>query len=288
MVAMMQTDGLHHTEPKLTCKPSEGAIEMKLGLVTYNLARDWDLETLIRVCETVGLDGVELRTTHKHGVEPSLPPHEREKVRKRFEQTQVKLVGLGTVCEFHSPDGNEVKRNIEEAKRFIVLAHDIGAMGVKVRPNALPVEVPKEKTIRQIGEALKEVGEFAQGFGVEIWLEVHGRGTSSLEVIKAIMEVANHQQVGVCWNSNREDVVDGSVKPTFSLVQNWVRHVHINDLWREDYPWRELFALLRQADYERFTMIELPYAMSTVEDAMKLLRYYHGLWRCLVSPSNSS
>jgi len=258
---------------------------MKLGLVTYNLARDWDLETLIRVCETVGLDGVELRTTHKHGVEPSLPSQQREQVRKRFERTGVKLVGLGTVCEFHSPDPNEVKRNIDEAKSFVVLAHDIGAMGVKVRPNALPPEVPTEKTIRQIGEALREVGEFAQGYGVEIWLEVHGRGTSDLKVIKAIMEVANHPQVGVCWNSNREDVVDGSVKPTFSLVQNWVRHVHITDLWRDDYPWRELFSLLRQAGYGRFTMIELPYAMSTVEDAVKLLRYYRALWRELSSPS---
>lgn len=258
---------------------------MKLGLVTYNLARDWDLETLIRVCETVGLEGVELRTTHKHGVEPSLSPQEREKVRKRFEQTQVKLVGLGTVCEFHSPAPTELKRNIEDAKRFVTLAHDIGAIGVKVRPNDLPQSVPKEKTIQQIGESLREIGNFAQEHGVEVWLEVHGRGTSNLEVIKAIMQVANHPQVGVCWNSNREDVVEGSVKPTFLLVQNWIRHVHINDLWRDDYPWRELFALLRQANYERFTMSELHYSMSTVEDAVKLLRYYRALWREWVSPS---
>lgn len=197
----------------------------------------------------------------------------------------MKLVGLGAVCEFHSPDPNEVRRNIDEAKSFVVLAHDVGAVGVRVRPNALPAGVPKEKTIKQIGESLREVGEFAQGFGVEVWLEVHGPGTSNLEVIKAIMEVANHQQVWVCWNSNREDVVDGSVKPTFSLVQNWIRHVHINDLWREDYPWRELFALLKQSGYERFTMIELSYDMSTPEDAVKLLRYYKALWRELTSPS---
>jgi len=258
---------------------------LKLGLVTYNLARDWDLDTLLRVCETVGLEGVELRTTHKHGVEPALSPSERAQVRRRFEQTPVKLVGLGTVCEFHSPNPEEVRRNVEEAKQFILLAHDIAAIGVKVRPNDLPPEVPREKTIRQIGEALLELGEFAQGFGVEVWLEVHGRGTSNLEVIKAIMEIANHPSVGVCWNSNREDVVGGSVKSTFALVQHRIRHVHITDLWREDYPWWELFLLLRQAGYERFTMIELPYTMSTVDDAVKLLRYYRALWRELVSPS---
>lgn len=257
-------------------------MKVQLGVVTYNIAKDWDLETLISVCETVGLEGVELRTTHKHGVQPSLSPAEREKVRKRFEKTKVKLVGLGTVCEFHSPNSDELKRNIEEGKRFIELAHDIGAIGIKVRPNALPGGVPKERTIHQIGKAIKELGEYAKDFGVEVWLEVHGQGTSDLSVIRAIMEVALHPnndqssiKVGVCWNSNNTDIVDGSVKSTFALVRNWIRHVHINELWREDYPWRELFKLLRDAGYEGYMMAEIPESA----DAVRLLRYYRALFR---------
>jgi len=253
---------------------------MRLGLVTYNIAKDWDLETLLQVCETVGIEGVELRTTHRHGVEPTLSAEERQGVRQRFEQTGVKLVGLGTTCEFHSPNRDELQRQIEKAKQFIVLAHDVGAVGVKVRPNALPEGVPREKTIRQIGEALRELGDFATGFGIEVWLEVHGRGTSDLSVIQAIMEVAHHPQVGVCWNSNREDVVDGSVKANFEKVRQWVRHAHINELWREDYPWRELFGLLREANYEGWTMAEIPES----SDAVRLLRYYRALWRELTRP----
>ena len=42
---------------------------MKLGIVTYNIGKDWDLDTLIANCEGTGFDGVELRTTHAHGVE---------------------------------------------------------------------------------------------------------------------------------------------------------------------------------------------------------------------------
>ena len=45
---------------------------MQLGLVTYQWGADWDLPTLIKNCEKTGFRGVELRTTHKHGVEPSL------------------------------------------------------------------------------------------------------------------------------------------------------------------------------------------------------------------------
>src|SRR5271166_4219527 len=49
----------------------------KLGLVTYNLEKDWDIDTLIKNCEETGFEGVELRTTHKHGVEISLDKAQR-------------------------------------------------------------------------------------------------------------------------------------------------------------------------------------------------------------------
>src|SRR5262250_2773060 len=54
-----------------------------LGLVTYNLAAEWDLETIIRNCEAMDLQGVELRTTHKHGVEPSISKLRRAEVKRR-------------------------------------------------------------------------------------------------------------------------------------------------------------------------------------------------------------
>ena len=42
---------------------------MKLGLVTYNMAKDWDVPTIIENCVETVFSGVELRTTHSHGVE---------------------------------------------------------------------------------------------------------------------------------------------------------------------------------------------------------------------------
>jgi len=45
---------------------------MRLGLVTYLWGKDFDLPTLLDVCEKSGALGVEVRTEHAHGVEPSL------------------------------------------------------------------------------------------------------------------------------------------------------------------------------------------------------------------------
>src|SRR5437899_3307406 len=60
------------------------ALRFRLGIVTYNIAAGWDVPTILRVCRNVGLAAVELRTTHKHGVEPTLTAAQRKEVRSRF------------------------------------------------------------------------------------------------------------------------------------------------------------------------------------------------------------
>ena len=68
---------------------------IKLGLCTYQWGRNWDLPTIIANCEKAKVLGVELRTEHKHRVEPSLGPQHRKEVKKRFADSPVTLVGLG-------------------------------------------------------------------------------------------------------------------------------------------------------------------------------------------------
>src|ERR1700741_3993299 len=67
-----------------------------LGCITYNTLKDFDIETIIRVLEGAGFEGVELRTGDKHGVEPSISQEEGLKVRRRFEQSKIRLVSYGT------------------------------------------------------------------------------------------------------------------------------------------------------------------------------------------------
>ena len=101
---------------------------MKLGLVTYQIAAKWDCDRIIEMCSESGFDGVELRTTHAHGVEPSLSKSEREEVRKKFADSSVELYGLGTTVEYHSADGDELKRQIELSKEFS--GFDAAALGI--------------------------------------------------------------------------------------------------------------------------------------------------------------
>lgn len=251
---------------------------MKLGLVTYNMAKDWDLDTIIQMCEKTGFEGVELRTTHAHKVEVNLSTDERKAVKQKFADSNVQLAGLGSAFEYHSTDQAEVRRNIEGTKEYVILAHDVGAPGVKVRPNGLPQNVPVEKTLEQIGLALKECGKFAQDYGIEIRLEVHGGGTSHIPYIRQILDIADCENVVACWNSNSGEVENGSIKNNFSYLSGRIGLVHINDLYNP-YPWRELFQLLQQSGYKGFTLAEIPGS----SDPERVMRYYKLAWKLLTT-----
>jgi sugar phosphate isomerase/epimerase len=248
--------------------------KMKLGTVTYNLAMDWDVPTLIKNCTEAKFEGVELRTSHKHGVEVTLSKTERAEVKKRFADSPVALVSLGSAFDYHTPDQAKLKKDIEATKEYMLLGKDVGAAGVKVRPNALPREVPVEKTLEQIGRSLRELGEFGKNHGQKLFLEVHGTGTSLLPNIKTIMDVANHPQVGVCWNSNQNDLAGDGFDHNFNLVKNKIFTVHMRDLYLDEYPFRKLLTALNDSGYTGFCFAEIP----SSPDAVRLMKYYRSLW----------
>ena len=236
-------------------KPSK----MRFGLVTYLWGQHMDLPTVIDACKKSGMGGVELRTVHKHGVEPSLSASERKEVRKRFEDSGIVIIGYGSNAEFHSNDPAKLKANIELTKDYIRLMHDCGANGVKVKPNGFVKDMPREKTIEQIGKALNEVAAYGQEFGQQIRVEVHGSGTSELPVIRDIFKVADHTNVAVCWNSNGEDLKGEGLAANFKMVQaRFGDTCHVRELndTTDTYPYRELFKLFREIDYSGWILME--------------------------------
>ncbi len=259
-------------------RPSGGGRHvLKLGAVTYNIAKDWDVPTIIKNLTDVGMDAVELRTTHKHGVELSLTPAQRKDVRAQFEASAVKIGGLGTTCEYHAADPAVVRNNIEETKQWCALARDLGCPGVKVRPNGLRKDVPEEQTLEQIGKALEECGQAAVDNGVRIQVEVHGAETQRIPRMVKMLEYANrHPGVWICWNSNPTDLMDGGFDKNFALLQDRIGQVHMRDLYVEDYPWARLIGKLQEMAFEGYCFAEL--GIETC-DGVRVLRYFRGMFR---------
>lgn len=260
------------------------AAKFKLGIVTYNVPKDWDLPTLLTVCRDVGIAAIECRTTHKHGVETSLSASQRKQVKEQFAASGVTFWGCGSVCEFHSPDPAVVRKNQDDCREFIKLVADLGGKGVKVRPNGVAKGHTVEQACEQIGKALRECGKAAEDAGVEIWVEVHGAVTQLPKNMKLIMDACGHKSVGVTWNSNPTDVVNGSIAEGFELLAKHIKSCHINDLGNDKngkYPYRELFKKLAGINYDRYTLIEVGKSYDPQEGKAFLIEYKK-LWEELV------
>ncbi len=231
--------------------------QMKLGLVTYLWAKEWTNSEIISNCEKAGIQGVELRSTHAHGVEITLNKKERKEIKKMYKNSGVELVGLGSAEEYDQKDPALVRQAIENTKAFIKLSHDVGGSGVKVRPNHIHEDVPHEQTIEQIGKALNEVAAYGADYGQEIRVEVHGHGTQNPEIMKKIMDVADNPNVGACWNCNQEDLEGKGFDYNFNLLKNrFGNTVHIRELNSADYPYNSLMEGLISMNYGGWLLLE--------------------------------
>lgn len=230
---------------------------MRMGLVTYQWGRDWELPTLISNCEATGFLGVELRTQHAHKVETNLTTAQRLEVKKRFADSKVTCIGYGSNFEYHSPDPKVLRQNIDQTKEYILLCKDIGASGIKVKPNYLPPEVPKETTIAQIAASLNECGKFAGNYGQLVRVEVHGKYSQEIPNMKAIFEQVTDPNVKMCWNSNETDLLPPGLESNFNSVKRWFGDtVHVRELNDNIYSFQQLINLFTSIEYSGWILLE--------------------------------
>lgn len=239
---------------------------LKLGLMTYMIGADWDIETIIENLKTTNLEHVELRTTHKHGVEVSLSKQQRNEVKKRFADANI-AISLASAFSYHYDDQNELRKSIESTKEYLQLAADIGAEGIRVFPNEVPEEGNKNREIilKQIARSASECANVGHNLGVQLRLEEHGIGTANIPVIKQILDYADNPHLYIIWNcSDSDHTGEGlpkgyegmSLEKQFDLVKDKIGCVHLRDL-STNYPWRRLFSLLNKSGYKGYCDIEV-------------------------------
>lgn len=247
---------------------------LKVGLMTFNLGKDWDVETIIRNCTETKYMHVELRTTHKHNVEVILSKSERAEIRKKFADSAIENISLASAFRYHYIEKRKLKENIEGTKEYLQLAADVGAIGIRVFPNDLPEGISQEKTLEQIGKSLAEVGKVGNNLGVDVRVCVHGRGTDRIPVIKKIIDYSNSPYVYVNWNCSSNDFKGEGLENNFNMVKDRIRGVHMHNLFDETYPYRQFLKLLRDTDSTVYCNAEINQSCEPIT----LMKYYRALF----------
>ena len=233
---------------------------------------DWTFEQMVNFAVKNGYNGIELRGIQREldltkCKEFSSVENKRATI-KMMKDNGLKFVGLGSSATMHFADAIVRKKNLDEGRSFIDLAHEIGCANIRVFPNLLPKEQDKKVTMDLITKGLLELGDHAKGSGVNVLLESHG-DLVKIDDFETIMQQAQHENVGMVWDvTNMWTLTKESPAKAYKRLKKYIRHTHIKDakmvdgklqytyLGKGEVPIFEAIDLLAKDGYKGFYSFE--------------------------------
>ncbi|HEX9957716.1 MAG TPA: TIM barrel protein, partial [Fibrella sp.] len=153
----------------------------------------WDLPTILNTAVTAGYQAVEFRGLMGEldlTKSPAFSTATRaQQTRTQFADRGISICNLGASTQLHHADAAKRIKNLDEARRFIDLAHQLNCPFVRVFPDQLPTDQDREATLKLISDGLLELGNYAKSGSVTVLLESHGELTRS-DLLYQIMHAA--------------------------------------------------------------------------------------------------
>jgi sugar phosphate isomerase/epimerase len=215
-------------------KPAE---KLPLAVSTLGCPK-WDWNTIVKNTSQWGYAALELR-----GIQDQMDLTKcAEFSGTRLQGTKqdlaavgLKISDLGASAQMHEPDPVKRAAHMDEARRFIDLAHLLNAPYVRVFPNQFIPGEDKKVTIARIASGLHELGEYANGSGVVVIVESHGEFRRA-DDLTAILEGAKSKNVAFLWDAHHTCVEGEKPADTYARLGKWVRHTHLKDSVPETGP----------------------------------------------------
>ncbi|HEX5080940.1 MAG TPA: sugar phosphate isomerase/epimerase family protein [Blastocatellia bacterium] len=208
-------------------KPAE---RLPIGFSTLGCP-DWEWKTILDQAAQNGFAAIEVRGLAGEMDLPKSPQFAGAKLKeslKDLEALGLKIAGLGASANMHEPDAARRAKQMDEAKRFIELAHQLRSPYVRVFPNQLVKGEEHKMTIDRIVAGLRELGDQAKGSGVTIIVESHGEFVTS-PLLLEIIPGADHPNVAFLWDAHHTCVAGEAPAETFRNLGRYVRHTHLKD-----------------------------------------------------------
>jgi sugar phosphate isomerase/epimerase len=211
-------------------KASYQARRLPIGFSTLGCP-NWEWKKILDQATQHGFAAIELRGLLNEMDLSKSPQFTGDKLKeslKDLDALGLKIAGLGASTNMHEPDAAKRTKQMDEARRFIELAHQLRSPYVRVFPNQLVKGEERKTTIDRIVAGLRELGDHAKGSKVTVIVESHGEFTTSpllLEIIKG----ANHPNVAFLWDAHHTCVAGEKPAETFKQLGRYTRHTHLKD-----------------------------------------------------------
>lgn len=209
---------------------AKSAPRLPLSVSTLGCPK-WDWNTIVRNASSWGFAALELRGVLGEMDLPKCPEFSGARLKGTLQDLSaagLRICVLGASAQMHEPDPAKRARHLDEARRFIDLAHAMQAPYVRVFPDRFLPSEDRKVTIARIAEGLYQLGEHAKPAGVTVIVESHGQFRRA-EDITAILTGAKSDHVAFLWDAHHTCVEGEKPADTFGNLGKFIRHVHLKD-----------------------------------------------------------
>ncbi|HTH57084.1 MAG TPA: sugar phosphate isomerase/epimerase family protein [Cyclobacteriaceae bacterium] len=193
---------------------------------------EWTLKQIVDFAAQHQYQGIEVRGILKQLDLSQCAEFKKENIAatlRMLSDKKLNFVNLGSSSTLHFAEGNERKKNLEEGKRFIDLAHELHCPHIRVFPNNFPKDQEKSATMDLIAKGLLELGNHANGSNVDVLMETHG-DLLFIDDLEKVMKAAAHKKVGLIWDvTNMWTKTKEAPKEAYARLKSYIRHTHIKD-----------------------------------------------------------
>jgi sugar phosphate isomerase/epimerase len=191
----------------------------------------WDWSTIVRNTSQWGFAALELRGIQDQMDLPKCAEFSGTRLKGALQDLSaagLRISDLGASAQMHEPDAAKRAKHMDEARRFVALAHELHAPYVRVFPNQFVAGEDKSVTYARISEGLHELGEYARPAGVIIIVESHGEFRRG-ETLIPILEGAKSKNVAFLWDAHHTCVEGEKPAETYQQLGKYTRHTHLKD-----------------------------------------------------------
>lgn len=264
---------------------------MQLATMT-SVCPDWTLDRIATAMQRHGYRGLEPRVEWDHaaGIEASMTAAERRAARDRLAGEGLEFCCVATGVRMAEPDAAERARQVEDLRRYVELAGDLGAPYVRTfggqhaRRDLLLI-------VDYVADGYRAVMEVAEARSVTVLMETHDHWSASAPV-RAVAERVGHRRCAVLWDLLHPMRLLEPPEATMRNLSGLVRHVHVHDvdygpdgssrtvaLGAGRYDHAPPVRLLAQAGYDGYYSVEVIHRRGSAPDADAVLAQYAGALR---------
>src|SRR5437763_2405829 len=209
---------------------SDWAGKLPIAVSTLGCPK-WDWNTIVRNTSSWGFAALELRGIQDQMDLPKCAEFEGTRLKgalRDLSAAGLAISDLGASAQMHEPDPAKRAKHMDEARRFIDLAHELHAPYVRVFPNQFVPGEDKRVTFARISDGLHELGEYARPSGVVVIVESDGEFRRPQDLLP-ILEGEKSKTVAFLWDAHHTCVEGEKPADTFNHLGKYTRHTHLKD-----------------------------------------------------------